>query len=132
MNLGHSKRQYTAKRSRELRQAVRDNSWDLSDRVLLELTPASNEACTVHVALREKPYELPGPTIWSPKHSFIYRLLSNLKSGLTVKIRNEIAKKLLPSDLPSKYFAWCRYIPIDCDRFERIAAGKAVCPSVAN
>jgi hypothetical protein len=87
MKLGHSKRQKTAKRSRELRQAVRDNSWDLSDRVLLELTPASNEACTVDVALREKPYELPSPTIWSAKNSFIYRLLSNLKSGLTVKLR---------------------------------------------
>jgi hypothetical protein len=56
MNLGQSKRQKTAKRSHELRQAVavRDNSWGLSDRVLLEPTQASNEACTVDVRDDEK------------------------------------------------------------------------------
>src|SRR5450755_3415982 len=43
MNLGHSKRQETAKRPHELRQAVRGNSRDLSERVLLEPTQASNE-----------------------------------------------------------------------------------------
>jgi hypothetical protein len=34
MKFGHSKSQNTAKRSHELRQTVRNNSWDLSDRVL--------------------------------------------------------------------------------------------------
>jgi hypothetical protein len=102
MNLGHSKRQKTAKRSHELRQAVRDNSWGLSDRVLLEPTQASNEACTVDVALCEKPYELPSPTICSAKNSAICKLLSKFKSGLTVKIKTRMTKKFLPS----KGFAW--------------------------
>jgi len=108
MNLGHSKRQQTAKRSHELRQVVRDNASGLSDRVLLERMQASDEACAVDVALCEKPYELPSTTIWSAKNSFIYTLLSNFKSGLTVKIRNRMTKKFLPSDLPSKTFAWRR------------------------
>ena len=106
MNLGHSMRQKTAKRSNELRQAVRDNSWGLSDRVLLERMQASDEACIVDVALCEKPYELPSPTIWSAKNSVICRLLSNLILSLTVKIRHRMAKEFLPSDLPSKPFAW--------------------------
>jgi hypothetical protein len=67
MNLGHSKRQKTAKRSHELRQVVRDNAPDLSDRVLLERMQASDKACAVDVALCEKPYELPSQTIWSAK-----------------------------------------------------------------
>ena len=53
MNLGHSKRQKTAKRSHELRRGARDNSWELSDRVLLERMQASNEARAVAVALCE-------------------------------------------------------------------------------
>jgi hypothetical protein len=105
MNLGHSKRQKTAKRSHELRQVVRDNASGLSDRVLLERMQASAEACAVDVALCEKHYELPSPTIWSAKNAVIYRLLSNSKSGLTVKIRNRMTKKFLPSDLPSKRLA---------------------------
>jgi hypothetical protein len=105
MNLGHSKRQETAKRPHELRQAVRGNSRGLSERVLLEPTQASNEAYTVDVAPCEKPYELRSPTIWSAKNSAICRLLNKLKSGLTVKIRNRMTKKFLPSDLPSKRFA---------------------------
>jgi hypothetical protein len=63
----------------------------VSDCVLLERMQASDEACAVDVALCEKPYELPSPTI-----------LSNFKSDLTVKIRNKMTKKFLPSDLPSK------------------------------
>jgi hypothetical protein len=69
---------------------------------------ASDEARAVDVALCEKPYELPSPTIWSAKNSVICRLLSNFKSGLTVKIRNRMTKKFLPSDLPSKHFGWRR------------------------
>jgi hypothetical protein len=106
MNLGHSKRQETAKRHHELRQAVRGNSRGLSERVLLEPTQASNEAYTVDVAHFEKHYELPSPTIWSAKNSTICRLLSKSKSGLTVKIRNRMTKKFLPSDLSSKRLAW--------------------------
>jgi hypothetical protein len=48
---------------------------------------------TVDVALCEKPYELPSQTIWSAKSAVICRLLSNFKSGLTVKIRNRMTKK---------------------------------------
>jgi hypothetical protein len=36
----------------------------------------ANEACTVDVALCEKPYELPNPTIWSAKKSVNCGLLS--------------------------------------------------------
>jgi hypothetical protein len=108
MNLGHSKRQKTAKRSHELRQVVRDNESGLSDRVLLEHMLASDETCAVDVALCEKPYELPSTTIWSAKNPVICRLLSNFKSGLTVKIRNRMTKKFLPSDLRSKRLAWGR------------------------
>jgi len=108
MNLGHSKRQETAKRSHELRQVVRDHASGLSDRVVLERMRASDEARAVDVALCEKPYELPSPTIWSAKNFVICRLLSNFKSGLTVKIRNRMTKKFLPSDLPSIRFAWWR------------------------
>jgi hypothetical protein len=67
MNLGHSKRQETAKRSHELRQVARDHASGLSDRVLLERMQASGVAGAVDVALCEKPYELPSPTIWSAK-----------------------------------------------------------------
>jgi hypothetical protein len=117
MNLGHSKRQKTAKRSHELRQVVRDNGSCVSDRVLLERMQASDEACAVDVALCEKPYELPSPTIWSAKHSVICRLLSNFKSGLTVKIRNKMTKKFLPSDLPSKTI---RLGAMDTDRRRKV------------
>ena len=92
MNLGHSKRQKTAKRSHEHRQVARDHTSGLSDRVLLERMQASGVADTVDVALCEKPYELPSPTIWSAKNSVNCRLLSNFKSGLTVKIRNRMTK----------------------------------------
>ena len=112
MSLSHSKRQKTAKRSHELRRAVRDNSWGLSDRVLLKRMPASDEACTAKVALGEKPNELPSRTILGAKHSVICRLLSNLNLSLTVEIRNSMAKDFLPSDLPSdlpsKRFTWGR------------------------
>jgi hypothetical protein len=94
MNLGHSKRQKTAKR------------YQLRDRVLLERMQASVEACRVDVALCEKPYELASPTIWRAKKPVIFRLLSNLKSGLTVKIRNRKTRKILPLDLPSKRLGW--------------------------
>jgi hypothetical protein len=67
---------------------------------------ASVEACRVDVALCEKPYELPSPTIWSAKKPVICRLLSSLKSGLTVKIRNRMTRKILPLDLPSKRLGW--------------------------
>jgi hypothetical protein len=77
MKFGHSKSQNTAKRSHELRRTVRNNSWDLSDRVLLERVPASNEACTVDVALTQKPYELPSRAIWSAKNLVICRRLNN-------------------------------------------------------
>src|SRR5882724_10181852 len=80
MSLGHSKRRKTTKRSHELRRAVRDTSWGLSDRVPLGRMPASDEASTVDVALCEKPYELPSPTIWSAKNFVYCRLLSNFKS----------------------------------------------------
>jgi hypothetical protein len=80
----------------------------LSDRELLEAAQALNEACKVDVALCEKPYELLSPTIWSAKNAAICRLLSKFKSGLTVKIRNRMTKKLFPSDLPSNRFAWGR------------------------
>src|SRR6267378_5216079 len=43
MKLGHFKRQKTATRSHELQQAVHDNSWGLSDRVLLERMHGSDE-----------------------------------------------------------------------------------------
>jgi hypothetical protein len=107
MNRGYSKRQQTAKRYHELRQVLRDNASGLSDRVLLERMQASDEACAVDVALCEKPYEF-SPTIWSAKNPVICRLLSNFKSGPTVKIRNRMTKKFLPSDLPSKRLAWGR------------------------
>jgi hypothetical protein len=106
MNLGHSKRQKTAKRSHELREAVRDNLWGLSDRALLERMPVSDEACAADVAIGGKLYELPNRTIWIAKNSVICGLLRNPKFGLTVKIRNRMTKKFLPSDLPSKRFAW--------------------------
>jgi len=88
MNLGHSNRQKTAKRSHELRQLARDHASGLSDRVLLERLQASGVADAVDIALCKKPYELPSPAIWSAKNSVNCRLLNNLKSGLTVKIRN--------------------------------------------
>ena len=91
----------TAKRSHELWQAVRDTSWGLSDRDPLGRMPVLDEACTVDVALWEKPYELPSRTICSAKNSAICMLLSTFKSGLTVKIRNRMTKKFLLSDLPS-------------------------------
>jgi len=71
----------------------RDHASGLSDNVLLERMQASGEACAVDVALCEKPYELPSPTIWGAKNSVICRLLSNFNSGLTVKIRNRMTKK---------------------------------------
>src|SRR5882757_3880900 len=104
MSLGHSKRRETTKRSHELRRAVRDTSWGLSDRVPLGRMPTSDEASTVDVALWEKPYELPSRTIWSAKNSVICRLLSNLTLSLTVTNRNRMAEEFLPSDLPSKPF----------------------------
>jgi hypothetical protein len=106
MNLSHSNRQKTAKRSHELRQVARDHTPGLSDRVLLERMQASGVAGAVDVALCENPYDLLSPTIWSAKNSVNCRLLDNFKSGLTVKIRNRTTKKLLPSDLPSKRLAW--------------------------
>jgi hypothetical protein len=50
MNLGHSKRQKTAKRSHELRQVVRDNGSCVSDRVLLERMQASVTGRWIHIA----------------------------------------------------------------------------------
>ena len=96
--LGHSKRHKAGKRSHEPRQAVRDDSWGLSDRVLLERMQASDEACTVVVALCEKPCELASQTIWSANNSVICRLLSKFKSGLTVKVGDRMTKRLLPSN----------------------------------
>ncbi len=54
MSFGHGKGQKTTKRSHELRRAVRDTSWGLSDRVSLGYMPASDEGCTVDMALWEK------------------------------------------------------------------------------
>jgi hypothetical protein len=63
MNLSHSTKQKTAKRSYEVRQVARDHASGLSDRVLLERMQASGVAGAVDVGLCEKPYELPSPTI---------------------------------------------------------------------
>jgi hypothetical protein len=41
----------------------------------------------------ENRYELPSQAIRRAKSCFIYRLLSNFKFGLTVKIRNRMTKK---------------------------------------
>ena len=108
MNLGHSKRQKTARRSHELPQAVRDNSWGLSDRVMLEPAQALNEACTVDVALCEKLYDFPRPAIRSGGNSVICSLSPNREARLTVKFTSKMPRKILPSDLPSKPFAWER------------------------
>jgi hypothetical protein len=108
MNLGHSNRQKTAKQYHGLRQVAREHAPALSDRLLLERMQASGVAGAVDVALCEKTYELPSPTIWSAKNSVNCRLLSNLKSGMTVKIRNRMTKKFLPSNLPAKKVAWGR------------------------
>jgi hypothetical protein len=77
----------------------------LSDRGLLERMHATDETCAVDVALCKKPYELPSLMTWRAKDPVICRLLSNFKSGLTVKISSRMTKKFLPSDLPSKQFA---------------------------
>jgi hypothetical protein len=107
MNLGHCKRQKTANRSHELRQVVRGNASGLSDRVLLERIQASDEVCAVDVALCEKPYELPSSTIWSAENSVICRLLSNFKSGLTVKSRNKIPLRAIDPERPDS-------LPLNC------------------
>ncbi len=86
LNLSDSKRQKTAKRPHAFLRAVRDNLWGLSDRVLLERVPTSDEPCTVDAAPGEKPYKLPSRTIWNAKDPVICRLLGNLGFSLTVKI----------------------------------------------
>jgi hypothetical protein len=127
MNLSDGKRQKTAKRPHAFLRAVRDNLWGLSDRVLLERVPTSDEPCTVDVAPGEKPYESPSRTIWNAKDPVIFRLFRNLGFSLTVKIWHRMAKRFLPSDLPSKRLAWGREMPKDGERwilvFQRVTPG---------
>jgi hypothetical protein len=94
MKFGHNRSQNTAKRSHELRRAVRNNSWDLSDRVLLKRVPASNEACTVNVGLTEKTYELRSWGIWSAKELVICRPSNNIDFSLTVKNQEPNGEKI--------------------------------------
>jgi hypothetical protein len=52
--------------------------------------------------------DFPSSTIQSGKNSVICRVSRVPRIGLTVKFRNRIARRILPSDLPSKPFAWER------------------------
>jgi predicted nucleotidyltransferase component of viral defense system len=55
-----------------LSDRARNEPRDLYDLwYLFDAMEASDEACTVDVALWEKPYELPSRTIWSAKNSVI-------------------------------------------------------------
>ena len=91
MSLSHSKRQKAAKRSHELR-VVRDNAWGLLDRVLLERMPASAEACIGDVVRGKNLYALPDD-LECERLVYLYRLLSNCKFSLTVKIRSRMARE---------------------------------------
>jgi hypothetical protein len=71
---------------------------------------ASDEACTVAVALCEKPYELASPTIWSAKNALICRLFEQFQiwfdsHSIVFSTRNRLkrlvslgATSILPSD----------------------------------
>jgi hypothetical protein len=117
MNIGHSNRQKTAKRSHEVRQVARDHASGLSDRVLSERMQASSVAGAVDVALCEKPYELLSPTIWSAENSVNCRLLSNFKSGLTVKNRKQHDEKVFTVRFTVKTI---RLGAIDVDRRRKV------------
>jgi hypothetical protein len=60
------------------------------------------------VAAGEKHYDFPRPAIRSGENSVICGFSRNPEARLTVKLRNKTPRKLLPSDLPSKRFAWGR------------------------
>jgi hypothetical protein len=76
------------------------------DRVLFIRVPALDQACINAMALGGKLNDFPSPTIRSSENSEICRLSCNLEARLTVKLRNGTPGRFLPSDLPSKPFAW--------------------------
>jgi hypothetical protein len=57
-------------------------------------------------AADEKLSDFPSSAIQSSKSSVICRVSRVPHIGLTVKFRNRASRKILPSDLPSKPFAW--------------------------
>jgi hypothetical protein len=57
-------------------------------------------------AVDEKLSDFPSSAIQSGKNSVICRVSRVPRIGLTVKFRNKASRKILPSDLPSKPFAW--------------------------
>jgi hypothetical protein len=67
---------------------------------------ASCPGCVNAMALGEKTNDFPSPAIRNSENSEICRLSCNLEARLTVKFRSKMPRKILPSDLPSKEFAW--------------------------
>jgi hypothetical protein len=108
VNLSHAKQQITTKRSRHVWRIVHGGVRSVSDKVLLIRMPALDEACVSATAACEKLYIFLNPAIGSDANPAICRLRRNLEARLTVKIRNRPLREFLPSDLPSKPFAWGR------------------------
>jgi hypothetical protein len=68
--------------------------------------PASDQACINAVVGGEKLYDFPSRAILRGGNPAICRLSRILEARLTVKLRNRMPEKILPSDLPSKSFTW--------------------------
>ncbi|SRR5229473_7465501 len=100
MNLRPSTQQKAAKLSQKL--------WRVVHRVPLEGMPGLDQACINAAAAGEKLYDFPSPTIRTAEYSMICRVSRNPEVRLTVKVSKQNARRILPSDLPSKRFAWER------------------------
>ncbi|SRR6266436_2462399 len=106
MRLSHSKRQKGAKRSRHLWRVVPEGVWGAGDRVLLVRMPALDQACINAVAAGEKLYDFLSWAILCGGNPVICWLSRVPEARLTVKFKGRMSRKILPSDLPSKPFAW--------------------------
>jgi hypothetical protein len=70
--------------------------------------PALDQDCINAVAADEKLYDFPSRAIPRGGNPVICWLSRIPEARLTVKFRNKTPRKILPSDLPSKPFAWGR------------------------
>jgi hypothetical protein len=72
----------------------------------LERMPASDQAVISSTTLEGKLNDFPSSAIRTCENTVICRLSRNPEVPLTVKFRDKMHRRFLPSDLPSKRFAW--------------------------